>query len=153
MQAWCCHHINQPGSTLLLSQPVIPHCNHNRREESLLFTTDCQQLDPCNLEKYQNVTGRSFPVALLHLLPSYCTSPSRSLVFTLLRLEDIMNETEHKDLATSQKDKLNILERWRRSIILDCCRTEWEIRTRGFRLWEHLTVLLVKWSLASTSDP
>lgn len=29
------------------------HCHHNRREESLLFTSDCKQLDPCNLEKYR----------------------------------------------------------------------------------------------------
>lgn len=28
------------------------HCHHTRREGSFLFTTDCEQLDPYNLQKY-----------------------------------------------------------------------------------------------------
>lgn len=56
------------------------HCHHNRREESLLFATDCKQLDPCNLEKYPNVTGRSFLVASLQFLSSlHCPLPLPSL--------------------------------------------------------------------------
>lgn len=61
--------------TIIITTSHSP-CHHKRREESLLFTTDCQQLDPCNLEKYRNVTGRSFPVAHLQIFFSlHCPLP------------------------------------------------------------------------------
>lgn len=72
-------HQSGPEHTVIITTSHS-HCHHNRREESLLFATDCKQLDLCNLEKYRNVTGRSFLVAPLQILSSlHCPLPLPTL--------------------------------------------------------------------------
>lgn len=63
------------------------HCHHNRREESLLFTSDCRQFDPCNLETYvMSQVGVALWLIYRFFLPR--PAPSLSQVFILLKLED-----------------------------------------------------------------
>ena len=63
------------------------HCHHTRREGSFLFTTDCRQLDPCNLEKYSTSQAGAALWLTWRFFPPW-TAPALSQVFILLKLED-----------------------------------------------------------------
>ena len=179
MQAQCCQS-NQPWNTLVSLQPAVPRCNHNRREDSPLFTAGCE-FAPHNLGKYCMPQLRvpcgvsstypfpplyrplHFQGLSLHILlqlesesevaqscPTLCNtdcicSPPGSSVHGILQagilewgchvlLQGIFltqgsnpglphcgqmvyplshtNEAEHKDLATSLKDKLKAPRNW-----------------------------------------
>lgn len=68
------------------------HCHHNRREESLLFTSDCRQLDPCNLEKY-GMSQVGVALWLLYRFFPPCPAPHFPKSSFFSNWKTVMNET------------------------------------------------------------